>query len=207
MIAVILSAAVALLSHSTATPARTASTAHTTAMAASANLPAAGKVVPGRSIGGVSLGMTEAQVVKIWGPLYEVCTRCGAQLVWLYEYRGEVGSGAAIKFNIPTPAVTSTGTVAKLSPKAAATAKTLGAKARVVAVFTLGEPEDWGVKGAMIGDPPSNVYNLFGNTGNTQCIGYSAMTVDIGGVITSFYSSSGVIYGFALTNSNESPCE
>src|ERR1700722_13530732 len=133
MIAVILSAAVALLSHSTATPARTASTAHSTAVTASANLPAAGKVVPGQSIGGVSLGMTEAQVVKIWGPLYQVCTRCGKQLTWLYEYRGEVGSGAAIKFNVSTPAVTSTGTLAKLTVKAAAAAKTLAAKARVVA--------------------------------------------------------------------------
>jgi hypothetical protein len=207
MIAVILSAAVALLSHSTATPARTASSAHTATVATSANLPAAGKVIPGQSIGGVSLGMTEAQVVKIWGPLYEVCTRCGKQMTWLYEYRGEVGSGAAIKFNIPSPAITSTGAAAKLTKKAAATAKAQAATARVVAVFTLGQPQGWGVTGAMIGDPPTNVYQLFGNTGNTQCIGYSAMTVDIGGVITSFYSSSGVIYGFALTNSNESPCE
>ena len=56
----------------------------------------------------------------------------------------------------------------------------------------------------MMGDPVSNVYNLFGNTGNANCIGYSALTVNIGGAVTSFYSASGVIYGYG-TDTNYDP--
>ena len=57
-----------------------------------------------------------------------------------------------------------------------------------------------------MGDQGNNWLELFGR-GEPGKQKVRAMTVDIGGVITSFYSSSGVIYGFALTNSNESPCE
>ena len=47
-------------------------------------------------------------------------------------------------------------------------------------MFTLGSPAGWGVKGVMMGDPVSNVYNLFGNTGSASCIGYDALTIRIG---------------------------
>jgi hypothetical protein len=59
----------------------------------------------------------------------------------------------------------------------------------------------------MMGDPVSNVYNLFDNPGDANCIGYSALTVNGGGVVTSFYSASGVIYGYALTAPTQSPCQ
>jgi hypothetical protein len=169
MLALLASAVLALVSHSTAAPAR------------AANFPTKGVVVPGRTIGGIGLGMTESQVKGLWGSNYVPCVKCSPhQTVWLYEYRGAEPLGAAVKFD---------------------------QNARVVAVFTLGSPVGWGVKGVMMGDPVSNVYNLFGNTGNANCIGYSALTVNIGGAVTSFYSASGVIYGYALTASNLSPCQ
>ncbi len=49
-----------------------------------------------------------------------------------------------------------------------------------------------------MGDPISNVYNYFGTTGTTRCIGFDALTVRVGNSVTAFYSAAGVIYGFAI---------
>jgi hypothetical protein len=168
VLAVLMSVVVALSSHAHA------SQAH------ASNFPSRGKVVPGKNIGGISLGMTEAQVQTHWGRGYVI----GPQPVrgyttWLYEYRGAEPLGAAVKFQ----------------------------NNKVVAVFTLGSPAGWGLSGAMMGDPISNVYNLFGSTGQANCIGYSALTVRIGTATTSFYSASGVIYGHALTASSQPACQ
>jgi hypothetical protein len=148
-------------------------------LAASA-FPSRGVVVPGQSIASVRLGMTQAQVRKLWGGGYVTCATCGKLAVWLYEYRGAEPLGGAVKFS---PA------------------------GRVVAVFTLGSPVGWGLKGLMMGDPVSNVYNLFGNPGTTNCIGYDALTVRIGASTTSFYSASGFIYGYALTAPTQPVCQ
>jgi hypothetical protein len=179
------------------------------ANARSTNFPSKGLVVPGRSIGGIALGMTEQQVEQHWGHGFYVCGKCGRNLVWLYEYPGSEPLGAAIKFGVPAG-------VAPTTPAKTASSKTttttspppkLNPAAKVVAVFTLGSPLGWGTKGAMMFDPVSNVYSLFGNTGDTQCIGYDALTVRIGGSTMSFYSASGVIYGYALTAPSQSPCQ
>lgn len=150
-------------------------------LCASANFPARGAVVPGQSIGNVRLGMTEARVRALWGPAYTACTQCGKTTVWLYVYREGDPIGAAVKF---------------------------GATGRVVSVFTLGSPAGWGLKGVMMGDPVSNVYNVIGNSGtSTNCVGYDALTIRIGSSSTSFYSASGVIYGYALTASGQPVCQ
>ncbi len=249
------------------------------AQAHAAAFPSAGTVVPGQSIGGVKIGMTQAQVKQIWGAGYQVCGTCGPDLTWLYIYPGgNAALGAAVKFSTPAPIVTTsssassaakaaaatavalankaklaetkaataeaaakkaTGTraaslkaAAKTAEAAAAAAKAAAAKAaataakdaaaakspanpptasttgNVVAVFTLGSPVGWGIKGQILmGDPISNVYNVFGNPGTANCIGYSALTVRIGSSTTSVYSASGVVYGFALTAPTQSPCQ
>jgi hypothetical protein len=179
--------------------------------ARSANFPVKGLVVPGQSIGGITLGMTETQVEQHWGHNFYVCTKCGANLVWLFEYPGAEPLGAAIKFGVPA----ASGVVSSSAAKSGSTTtKTntpvpvkLNPAAKVVAVFTLGSPTGWGTKGAMMFDPVSNIYNLFGNTGDAQCIGYDALTVRIGGSTMSFYTASGVIYGYALTAPSQPPCQ
>jgi hypothetical protein len=177
------------------------------ASARSDNFPSHGVVVPGQSIGGITLGMTEQQVEQHWGHGFFVCTKCGKNLVWLFEYPGAEPLGAAIKFDAPASAgVTPTSTKTTTS-KVPSTLAKLNASAKVVAVFTLGSPLGWGTKGAMMFDPVSNVYNLFGNTGDAQCIGYDALTVRIGSSTMSFYTASGVIYGYALTAPTQSPCQ
>jgi hypothetical protein len=176
--------------------------------ARSTNFPSRGLVVPGQTIGGISLGMTELQVLQRWGHNYQLCVKCGPDLTWLYEYPGSEPLGAAVKFNVPaSTAVTttkpSTGTTTSKSKKPVPPPPA----GKVVAVFTLGSPTGWGAKGAMMYDPVSNIYNLFGNTGDAQCIGYDALTVRIGANTMSFYTASGVIYGFAMTAPSQSPCQ
>jgi hypothetical protein len=166
------------------------------------NFPSHGIVVPGQSIGGITLGMTEQQVEQHWGHGFFVCQKCGKNLVWLYEYPGAEPLGAAIKFNVPPGKAPAAST-----PGKTATTPTINPAAKVVAVFTLGSPLGWGTKGAMMFDPVSNIYNLFGNTGDAQCIGYDALTVRIGQSTMSFYTASGVIYGYALTAPSQPPCQ
>lgn len=166
MVALALSLFLALSSHGTASQSR------------AAGFPIRGVVVPGKSIGTISVGLTETQVRAHWGRNYAVCTSCPLT-TWLYTYRGGEPLGAAVKF----------------------------ANDRVVAVFTLGSPAGWGLKGLMMGDPLSNVYNLFGSTGDAQCIGYDALTVRIGQNTMSFYDAAGVIYGYALTGPSQPVCQ
>ena len=148
------------------------------AAAHSTAFPAKGKVVPGKTIGGVGLTDTTTTVQMKWGRNYKVCSYC-KKVTWFYMYPAGEPLGAAVKFE----------------------------KGKVVSVFTLGSPAGWGVKGVMMGDPVSNVYNLFGNTGSASCIGYDALTVRIGTGTMSFYTTGGTIYGFALTGPTESVCQ
>ncbi|HEX4521203.1 MAG TPA: hypothetical protein VH063_16600 [Gaiellaceae bacterium] len=160
-------------------PFATAASTHTTR---SANFPARGIVVPGQSIGSLTLGMTQAAVTTHWGKQYVICgAGCGksALVTWLYEYRGPEPLGAAVRF----------------------------LKGKVVAIFTLGSPVGWGLKGVMMGDPISNVYNVFGSPGTKNCIGYTALTERIGNSTTAIYSANGVVYGYALTAPTQSPCQ
>jgi len=195
------------LSFALASAALAAMAALAAAGAQSSNFPSKGMVVPGRSIGGISLGMTETQVEQRWGHGFAVCTKCGANLVWLFEYPGAEPLGAAIKFGVPASSGVAPSSPAKNGSKTGVAPVKLNPAAKVVAVFTLGSPVGWGTKGAMMFDPVSNVYSLFGNTGDAQCIGYDALTVRIGSSTMSFYTASGVIYGYALTAPSQPPCQ
>ncbi len=148
------------------------------AAAQTTSFPSKGKIVPGKTIGGVGLTDTTTTVMHKWGRNYQVCSYC-KKLTWFYEYPSGEPLGAAVKFE----------------------------KGKVVSVFTLGSPAGWGVKGVMMGDPVSNVYNLFGNTGSISCIGYDALTVKVGRGTMSFYTTGGTVYGFALTGPTEPACQ
>ena len=146
---------------------------------AAAHFPTKGVVVPGVSFAGVELGDSEQDVRSLWGNTFTICGFC-ADTTWLYTYRGGEPLGAGVRFR----------------------------NNRVVAVFSLGSPAGWKTdKGLNMGDPVSNIYSYYGNTGTTNCLGYDALTVRVGNAVTAFYSAAGVIYGFALVDPRVTVCQ
>ncbi len=119
---------------------------------------------------------------------------------------------AQARSTLATAAAARAAAEAKLAQAASGSAKVAAAlKAAnpeaVSAVFTLGSPVNWGLAGLMMGDPVSNIYNLFGSAASLKCVGYSALTVKIGSSTTAFYAANGVIYGFALTAPSQPACQ
>jgi hypothetical protein len=149
--------------------------------ATAGSLPSRGVLIPGKSLGGISLGTTQTQVKTRWGARYQECEKSFCKdPTWLYFYASGEPLGAATRFR----------------------------KNKVVAVFTLGATTGWRTSnGLKIADPASRVYELYGSPRYTKCIGYEALSVTQGKVVTSFYLTSGVIYGFALTIPGLTVCQ
>ena len=145
-----------------------------------ASLPPVGVLTPGVSLGGVHVGDTAAAVRRTWGSRYRVCKECDA-VVWYYLYpRGEP-LGAAVKF---------------------------GRTGRVVAVFTLGSPTGWRTReGLLVGEGIGRIPTLYGALAWHRCIGYAAMSMRKGDIVTSIYTTGEVVYGFALTAPTEPVCQ
>jgi hypothetical protein len=83
MVALVLSAVLALVSHTGS---------HT-----SGHLPTRGVVIPGVSFAGVKIGDSMQRVRTLWGNNFESCKYCNDP-TWLYEYRGAEPLGAAVRF-------------------------------------------------------------------------------------------------------------
>lgn len=146
---------------------------------ASAHFPVRGVIVPGVSFAGIKLGDTGQRVRAVWGNNFTACGYC-TDTTWLYEYRGGEPLGAAARFE----------------------------KNKLVAVFSLGSPAGWKTdKGLYMGDPISNVYQYYGGTATTRCIGFDAITARIGKSVTAFYSAAGVVYGFAMVVPGMTVCQ
>jgi len=161
---------------------------------AAGTIPQRGVFVVGKTLAGVGLDYTQAQVKAHWGQGYTVCTAkplcSAAQPVWLFEYRIGEPLGVAVRFR----------------------------NGRTVSVFTLGavgvNPLSAGggggwktAEGLHITDPVSNIYSFYSAaTIDTQCLFYGAISMRKGNVISSFYTASGTVYGFALTATGEPIC-
>jgi hypothetical protein len=148
---------------------------------ASASLPTRGVLVVGKSLAGISLGQTQTKVKALWGGRYINCIKSPCtDPTWLYFYPTGEPVGAATRFR----------------------------KNKVVAVFTLGATPGWKTtEGVKIADPASKIYEVYGNPRYTKCIGYEALSLNRNGVVTSFYLTSGVVYGFALTVPGLTVCQ
>jgi hypothetical protein len=194
VLSVVLSLAVALVPHGSAahsSNAAEAADATRTATAtqaarsleqrATGNLPTRGILVVGKSLAGVRLGQTQAKVKKLWGGNYILCVKAPCKdPTWLYFYHSGEPLGAAVRFR----------------------------NKRVIAVFTLGAVPGWkSADGVKIADPASKVYDLYGNPTYSKCIGFESLSVPRKGSVTSFYLTSGVIYGFALTIPKLTVCQ
>ena len=126
-------------------------------VAQGAGLPTRGVLTPGESLAGVRIGDTLAKVKRHWGSHYKVCPDCESR-TWFYFYAHGEPLGAAVRFND---------------------------QGRVVAVFTLGAPTGWHTaEGLLVGEQIDKVARLYGTLGWHRCIGYGAMTMRKGNLVT-----------------------
>ena len=141
-----------------------------TASAAAAP-PKSGVVVPGKSLGGLSLGATRAQVRGAWGSRFGVCRDC-REPTWYFNYTDFQPQGAGVTFR----------------------------KHRVVALFTLWSPPNWRTsKGLKIGDEAPRISELYGGLKLVSCGFYSAFKVPGRDATTAIYVLDGKVWGFGIS--------
>ncbi len=134
-------------------------------------LPHAGTLIPGRSLAGVRLGDTYAQVRSTWGPRFGRCRGCTYE-TWYFGYRPFEPQGAAVSFG----------------------------GGRVIAAYTLAAPRGWHTnRGLRIGDPAARVTALYGRRHHTRCDGYSTIRIAGAKAAGEIYVAAGRVYGFGLT--------
>ncbi|MFN2469228.1 MAG: hypothetical protein ABR521_13995 [Gaiellaceae bacterium] len=147
------------------------------ATVAAAKPPPAGVLVPGRSLGGLHLGMTPAQVRAAWGSDFGTCRRC-RNPTWYYNYAPFTPKGAGVEFR----------------------------RNRVAAIFTLWSPSSWHTpKRLRIGDAVARVTELYGALPRLECGGYYALTQP-GPVTTAFYIRAEKVWGFGLSRASVPAC-
>jgi hypothetical protein len=141
-------------------------------------LPNPGVLVPGKSLGGVSLGMTHAQVRAHWGDSFGHCRGC-AQETWYFNYNAFHPEGAAVRF----------------------------AKGRVDAVWTLWQPAGWRTTSGLLLDVPAAEINVhYGTLVTITCGSVQALIRTKGRVTSVFYVFNGKVWGFGLTRPGVIPC-
>jgi hypothetical protein len=162
------------------------SNAHAQQTHTSGQLPTRGIFFPGLKLAGVGLGLTPTKVTSILGKNYYICTPANSadlcrEPVWLFQYTRGEPLGVAVKFH----------------------------NGKVVAVFTLGAIAGWKTNGGLkMGDPVSTIYSVYPAAAiYTKCIGFEALSMRTAKSTSSFYTASGVVYGFALTAATEKVCQ
>lgn len=144
----------------------------------SASPPRAGLVVPGRTLGGLSLGSTPAQVRAAWGLQFGVCRDCSRR-TWYFNYRHFHEEGAGVSFR----------------------------RGRAVALFTLWKPPGWHTnQGLRVGDPAIRISGLYGPLLRTNCGSYAAYTLRRGETTTAFYVVDEEVWGFGLLARGVATC-
>ena len=140
--------------------------------------PPAGIVVPGKRIGGLSLGATPAEVRAAWGSRFGVCRDCRAP-TWYFNLRKFYPQGAGVTFR----------------------------RGRVVALFTVWSPPGWRTnRGLRIDDPAARIAGLYGPLLRVNCGTYAAMTLRSGRTTTSFYVVDERVWGFGLSRPGQRVC-
>jgi hypothetical protein len=151
---------------------------HVLALALSLLLPNPGVVVPGKSLGGVRLGMTQAEVRTTWGNVYGRCRGCTHE-TWYFNYRKFRPQGTAVRFS----------------------------KGRVDAVWTLWQPPGWRTSDGLLLDVPAAEINThYGALVTITCGSYRALIMTKGKVTTVFYVFGEKVWGFGLNRPGATPC-
>jgi hypothetical protein len=145
---------------------------------AAAGLPRIGLLVPGSSLGGVRLGESASAVRATLGTFYGHCTDC-ARPTWYFTVAAFDKHGLAVEF---------TGH-------------------RVSAVYTLWEPAGWrSTDGLRLGASPLAVHRHVGFIQTIACPGYDALVDDSRKTRTAYYLYNGILWGFGLFRTADTPC-
>ena len=146
-------------------------------LALSLALPQHGVLVPSRSLGGVQLGMTRAEVRQVWGATHGRCRGC-AHETWYFNYEKFHAEGAAVRFR----------------------------KGRVDATWTLWKPPGWRVGKLELGASSAALADRWGALLTIPCGSYEARILTKRGVTTVFYVYADQLWGFGLSRPRDSPC-
>ncbi len=148
------------------------------ALPAAAAPPGAGVLVPGRSLGGLELGATKAEVEKSWGRAYGVCRSCPRE-TWYFNYYAFQPRGAAVEWR----------------------------NGRAVGLFTIYQPLGWRTpKGLALNDPASRITGLYGPLRTIGCDGYSVLTLAGRNVTTAFFVLGDRLWAFGLSRPSVALC-
>lgn len=140
--------------------------------------PLHGVLDPSRSLGGLQLGATPADVRRAWGAGFGRCRRC-PEPTWYFVYRPFQPQGAGVAFR----------------------------RGRVTAIFTLWSPPGWRTtKGLEVGDPLVRVTLLYGALPRVECGGYSALMLPRGGAVSAIYLVAEKVWGFGLSRAAVPVC-
>ncbi len=145
---------------------------------AAAAPPSAGVLSPGESLAGIELGMTKADVLRLWGKRHGVCRDCPRE-TWYFNYRPFNAEGAGVVFR----------------------------RSRVVHVFTVWRPRGWRtVDGLALGAPETEISEATVVVDEHRCPGYVALVSAGRSAQTVFYAYRHRLWGFGLVRPGASPC-
>lgn len=148
------------------------------ASAASAAPPRAGVLVPGKSLGGLTLGATTAEARAAWGARHGTCRGC-RKPTWYFNFAPFAPEGAGVTFE----------------------------RGRAVAIFTLWAPKGWRTsRGLTIGDEASRVAPLHRGLVRVNCGTYYALTQNGRRAVTAIYVHDEKVWGFGLSRPREPVC-
>jgi hypothetical protein len=148
------------------------------ALPAAAAPPGAGVLVPGRSLGGLGLGATKAEVEQRWGRAYGVCRNCTFE-TWYFNYFAFQPRGVSVEWR----------------------------HGRVVGLFTIYQPLGWRTtKGLELNDPAARITGLYGPLKTFGCEGYSVLTLNRRNSVTAFYVLGDRLWAFGLSRPSVALC-
>ena len=147
-------------------------------VSAGAEPPTGGTFTPGKSMAGVELGMTRAQVLEAWGQRHGECRDC-RQPTWYFNESPFQPEGVGVVFR----------------------------NGRVVHAFTVWRPKGWSTpEGLEVGQQAGEVGAAYGELAEEDCLDYVALVQEDATATSAFYVYDEQVWGFGLMVPGRSPC-
>jgi hypothetical protein len=140
--------------------------------------PQPGLFVPGETLGGVRLGMTEKEVLRAWGEQHGVCKDC-EEPTWYFNDKPFAPQGTGVIFE----------------------------QGRVAQAFTVWRPSGWKTpEGLFLAADASDVARIYGSLDKRECARYETLLRPGKKVTSVFYVYRDKVWGFGLRRPDASPC-